>query len=187
MAREKRIGIIAEDISDFTSLTKLIPKIKSGKYVFRKALGKGCGRLRSKSHRFGTVLLDQGCTELIVIRDSDGEDANKLKQEIRTALHPNPFEKHVIVIAVQELESWLLADIKAVHQVFSRTKRAPREIPSPEVIDNPKEYLSAFVKANYGKKYLNSIHNSKIADGMSINKITRKCPSFMDLVNFVNA
>jgi len=108
MTKEKRIGIIAEDVSDFSSLTKLIPRIRGGKYVFRKALGKGCGRLRSKSHRFGTVLRDQGCTELIVIRDSDGGNVNKLKEEIRTALAPNPFEKHVIVIAVQELESWLL-------------------------------------------------------------------------------
>lgn len=187
MAKRKWIGIIAEDISDFDSLTKLIPKIKANGYVFRRALGKGCGRLRSKSYRFSKVLYDKGCTELIVIRDSDGEAVNKLKAEIGRALEPNPFGKHVIIIAVQELESWLLADIKAVHQVFSSQKRVPREIASPEEISSPKDFLRKFINRNYRKQYLNTVHNSKIAENVNIMKIVRKCPSFGDLVRFVNA
>ena len=187
MAKHKRIGIIAEDISDFDSLTKLIPKIKKDNYVFRKALGKGCGRLRSKGHRFSKVLRDQGCARLIIIRDSDGKDVGKLKEEIRNAIDPAPIDDHVIVIAVQELESWLLADIKAVHQVFSSRRRPPKEIASPERISGPKEYLRNFIKTNYGKQYLNTIHNSKIAEKASISKIAKKCRSFEDLVCFVNA
>lgn len=187
MASARKIGIIAEDASDFNSLVALIPKIKSGKYVFKKALGKGCGRLRSKSHRFGTVLRDQGCTELIVMRDSDGANVRSLREEISAALEPSPIGKHVIILAVQELESWLLADIKAVHQVFSTNKKIPKEIAEPELIDDAKGFLGRFVTKAYGKRYLNSIHNSKIADLASINKISRKCPSFVELIEFVNA
>ncbi|MCP3675383.1 MAG: DUF4276 family protein [Gammaproteobacteria bacterium] len=187
MAKQKKIGIISEDASDFDSLIKIIPKIRKRNYVFRRALGKGCGRIKSKSSRFCKVLHDQGCTALIVIRDSDGETVSKLKKEVANAMNPNPISNHVIIIAVQELEAWLLADIEAVHKVFSNARKAPKEISSPESISGPKEFLRKLVKQKYNKEYLNSVHNPKIASGINIEKLKAKCSTFKDLVNFVSA
>jgi hypothetical protein len=188
MTNRIRIGIIAEDTSDVAALEKIITKIRpSNKYFFRHVVGKGHANIIRSAKKFSKVLFDQGCTYLIVIRDSDGKSVLELKKDVKAAFVVSPISKQLIIVAVEEMEGWLLSDIAAIHSYFCNSKKVPKEISSPETIKSPKEYLKRFVQKNYKKKYLNTKHNEKIAEKIEIKKLVDKCPSFLDLFNFIKA
>lgn len=181
------VGIIAEDISDYECVKEILQKLCPEKQIsFKKQLGKGCGTIAAKCNKWAGVLKNRGCTKLIILRDSDGKSVKKLEAEISKALTPPPIEDNVIVIAVCELENWLLADLASVHQTFCRSKKKPNEIHNPESISKAKEHLRDFVKQKYSKQYLSTTHNSKIAQIIDVSKIKKKCPSFQSLDTFVS-
>jgi hypothetical protein len=65
------------------------------------------------------------------------------------------------VIPVQELEAWILADLSSVSKVI--TSWAPKDVLSPESINDPKEHLERLSKEHQKPKYIHAIHNQKIA------------------------
>lgn len=179
------VGIIAEDDSDVDCLKEFLKKLRPDKsFKVKKQIGRGCAKIPIKCKKWAVVLGNRGCNKLIVMRDSDGANPKVLASNIRKALNPAPVADNVVVIAVQELENWLLADISSIHKKFSITKKIPKEINSPESIANGKEYLYSFVKKNYDKQYLHTRHNQEISKTIDVSKIRNKCPSFTELTKF---
>ena len=92
---------------------------------------------------------------------------------------------YCIIVPVQEIEAWILADIEAVTRVF------PSWLPAafagnPELIDDPKEHLERLSKATNKKPiYHHSTHNRVVAEHLNLNKVRQRCPSFQPLVDFV--
>lgn len=120
--------------------------------------------------------------------DSDGEVPDKLRKEISALLEDKLKEVCSIIIPVHELESWLLADTSAIHGVFSataRTARLPADIASPEYIADPKRHLDKLIYASYKLRYVNTIHNKKIAKNIDVDQIRYRCPSFRVLDTFI--
>lgn len=179
-----QIGIIAEDKSDFESLKIIIHKINNRSYKFKPMVGRGAGRIISKCHAWSNSLKLSGCTRLVLLQDSDGKSPESLKKTLNAALSPCPIKDNIIVIAVEELEGWLLSDKKAIHTVFCNSGKLPLEMASPENISNPKEHLTKFVKSAYKKTYINTVHNVRIAKEIDIQKIKSKCSSFAELYKF---
>ena len=179
------VGVIAEDRSDFDTLTILIQKLApTARFKFRRALGKGCGKVQSKCLRYSRLLQSKGCAMLIILRDADGKDVDELLAALESASTPNPIAKKAIIIPVQAIEAWLLADMEAVHRAFSLSITKVTEYSNPERVADPKRTLKRFVDSRFGKTYVHTIHNAKIAQRLSINKLA-KCRSFAALRDFV--
>lgn len=181
------LGIIAEDRSDVDSVLALVRKIAATPNVRAKHfVGKGCGKIRRKCHAWSKQLKQRGCSVLILVHDLDNKNLADLQQALTESLAPCPIEKHLICIPVQEYESWLLADPSAI-RVAMNLRSDPHISGMPEDISSPKEYLGDTIRrASDGKKlYLNTKHNVRISEELSIENARSRCPSFRPFVEFV--
>ncbi len=89
-----------------------------------------------------------------------------------------------IVIPVQELEAWILADIECASKVFPSWKPSP--IHNPEGISKPKEHLEKLSRDSKQRpRYRHAIHNEQVAKHLDLEKVARKCPAFTVLAAFV--
>lgn len=183
--RTIRVGILAEDDSDVAVvrllLTKITPRRSFGVRFF---VGHGCGKLRYKARVWAAQLAARGCSTLLLIHDLDREDLAKLRLTLESALDPSPILPYLIVIPIEELEAWLLTDADALRATFS-LKRKPKCPPSPELVRDPKRYLENLIRvtSEKTKRYVNTIHNVRIADRMSVSSL-RKCKAFRPLEQF---
>ena len=182
-----KYGIIAEDNSDFLTIVEFVRKINTGtSYTFKKAVGRGGGRIKSKSTRYAKTLATKGCNRLIIARDCDDNDPAALRKEMEKANDHNPIKDRVIVIPVRTIESWLLCDIDALTAFYGSPTRKLREFHNPESIEKPKVTIADVVKKNYSKIYLSTKHNAQIARLVNIHALS-KCRSFDPLKDFVCA
>ncbi|SRR5260370_5389988 len=182
-----RIGIIAEDNSDVDVIRSIVGKIARRKFGVDKFVGHGCGKLRSKCRAWSGNLRERGCTLLILVHDLDRANLGVLNASLAAALTPCPITLNIIVIPVREIEAWLLADHEAIRKAMNLSK-AIGKIKNPEAITRPKEHLRdlVWVRSGHKSRYVNSIHNVKIAEACSIANL-RRCASFKPLENFLSA
>lgn len=181
------VGIIAEDDSDVDSIKTLIHRISGNDLIGTKHfVGKGCGKINRKSNLWASNLKEKGCSLLILVHDLDNNDLKELEKKILSAIKPCPFDKYLICIPIQELEAWLLSDPDAIKSVFN-LKKTPKITGFPYDINNPKEFLRNIIKKTSNNEiiYLNTKHNSKISQAISIDKVKEKNPSFITFYKFV--
>jgi hypothetical protein len=135
-------AVLAEDDSDAATLEVLVKSISKieNQQVLKKGFG-GCGALRSKSHRFIKEFSRLGATRFIICHDADGEDPAHIRRGVRTILSKNSCRGFdvAVIVPVEELEAWILADPKAITEVISTF--AIRERHNPESVRHPKEWL----------------------------------------------
>lgn len=185
--RFPHVGIIAEDDSDVASAKVLIHRIANNEQIgIKKFVGKGCGRIRRKCNAWANQLKQKGCSALIVIHDRDSNILTDLHIKIKAALDPCAIANYLICIPVQEFEAWLLSDPDAIKSGMNLHHK-PNIKGLPETINSPKEHLGELIrKASKGEKiYMNTKHNEKIAEKLSIKKVAQRCPSFVPFRNFI--
>ncbi len=176
-SKSLKIGVIAEEKNDVEVLYELTCKIiQENSFSFSHFVGHGCGKIRRKCYAWALNLLQRGCKRLVIIHDLDDRDEVKLREELEKAIKGLPFEQSVVLIPIEEIEAWLLADPEAIKRVF-KMRRVPRIPARPEQIPNPKEFLGEIVKRNSRAHYLNTVHNRKIAAELHLESLDR-CPSF---------
>lgn len=84
---------------------------------------------------------------IFVHRDSDGNDPNERREEIERGVNAvTEFGgRWVAVVAIQELEAWLLLDERAIREVAGNPRgRVPLRLPNPRRVEEvacPKELL----------------------------------------------
>ena len=182
----RRLGIIAEDDSDVDVVKVLASKVLPRQtLVVRSFVGRGCGKLRSKSRYWASSLREQKCSILVLVHDLDTARLATLRAQLAEALDPSPIANSVIVIPVHEIEAWLLSDSVAIRRAFHLKKPVPKTA-NPESIPRPKERLEHVVYATSRKtkRYVNTLHNGRIAAELDLN-LVRRCPSFLLLENFL--
>jgi hypothetical protein len=183
------IGIIAEDDSDVDCLKIIIRKLLPKKTIgFKKFVGHGCGKINRKANAWAIQFQRLKCNSMIILHDCDRNDLVELKKKIYDAITPSPINKYFISIPVEELEAWLLSDPIAISELFDIKKKI--KLPAhPETIESPKEFLEEFVWRETKKQhtYLNTQHNTKIIEKIDITSIGEKCPSFLDLSEFISS
>jgi len=179
-----KIGIIAEEQNDIDVLYQLTCKlVKENSFSFSKFIGHGCGKLRHKCKAWAKVLICRGCSHLVVMHDLDEGNEASLREELESSISDLAFNGSLVLIPVHEVESWLLCDATAIRKVFSMT-RQPRVPVRPERILKAKEYLRDLVWKMNKKRYVNTIHNEKIASEMQIEAL-QACKSFIPYPTFV--
>lgn len=182
----KQIGIIAEDVSDVDVVTNILGKyVDRSKFSIRKFVGNGCGKLRNKCDSWAATLFESGCHHVLIFHDLDRHDEVSLRTLLEEKVSPERFPKSLIVIPIEEMEAWLLSDEMAIRDVFKLQKSPPR-IDNCEAINSPKEHLSKMIWSIGKKRYINTTHNKKISEKISIENL-RRCPSFASFDAYVKS
>jgi hypothetical protein len=180
-------GILGEDQSDVETLKVLVRRLAGSESlpVMRKGYG-GCAEMLRKGAKQLRLFRDLQCTRFIVCHDADGPDP-VLKHEVvrRKVVTPSGIDKgFCIVVPVQELEAWILADIECATKIFTSWKPSPIE--NPEHIASPKEHLEKLSRDSKQRpRYSHATYNEKMAKYLDLDKVSRKCPSFSLLAAFV--
>lgn len=178
----KKIGVIAEDKSDIAVIEEILCKyINKKSFSIRSFTGQGCGKLKSKCASWADNLIKAGCDHILLFHDLDRNKLSKLRLELEAKFDKK--KNVLVVIPVEEIEAWLLSDAEAIKKVFS-LKNAPKISGHCETIASPKEYLANLVWLSDKKRYLNTVHNVKISQELSLEKL-RKCQSFIPLDNYL--
>jgi hypothetical protein len=181
-------AVLAEDDSDVEVLTALIRLIagRSNIRVKGKGFG-GSGNLLNGAAR-QTKAWGQEPSWFIICLDSDGKEPEAVRGSIRAALKAGQLDvkryDHAIVVPVQELEAWMIADEQAIATVIPSLVIA--EVRSPERLANPKEWLKNQSRGKGSRpKYASATFNVRVAPHLNVAKVQAKCPSFRELVDFV--
>jgi hypothetical protein len=183
--RTIKVGVIAEEDNDVDVVHVLLKKITPRRsFCIRSFVGHGCGKLRYKGRVWASQLANRGCSVLLFIHDLDRQRLNQLRTELEEALKPCPIQPYLIVIPIEELEAWLLADANALRGSFNLKKR-PKSVANPESIADPKRFLEAMIWSHSEKKkrYVNTIHNVRIAEHIDVSAL-RKCSAFRPFEKF---
>jgi hypothetical protein len=179
------IAIIAESDSDIETLCVFLSKMRGGhrpKCVAKRGV-RGAGNILREGEKIAKMCKNLGAKSLLVCRDADNEDPVKLASEIFRIISPAFGGDTIIIIPVQMIEAWLIADPDAVSKALDRM-RIP-DVANPESLRDPKNLLVKHSRDNNSKpRYVPDIHNAKIAGHVDINVIKRKCKSFATLSKF---
>jgi hypothetical protein len=180
-------AIIGEDTSDTETLAVLIRRLAADpKLPVRPKGYNGCAEMLIKGAKQLRAMADAGCTRFVVCYDADRADpAERREMVLDRIVRPSGVEPCCVVIPVQEIEAWILADIEAVTHVFpSWTPRRFAE--APETIDSPKEVLTALSRASNKKPiYSHATHNPRVAEHLRLDVVRNRCPSIGPLIDFV--
>lgn len=180
----KKIGVLAEDASDVSVISEILEKyLTKSSFAVRKFVGNGCGKLRNKCGVWARQLTAAGCDHIIVVHDLDRNNEAELRAAIEVNVCKVVYPNSTIVIPIEELEAWLLADVDAIKEVFSLTKPL-KPISNCEAISSPKEHLRDLVWRQGRKRYLNTTHNQKIAKKTTVASLQR-CPSYLPLDAYI--
>lgn len=180
-------GILAEDDSDTQTLKVIVKRLAGNSSLTVKTKSyNGCGKLLRKGAKQLQLFKELSLTRFIVCHDADGPDPRqKHDLVIRKIVQPSGLSSDCcVVIPVQELEAWILADIECASNVFPSWK--PKPIENPESIPRPKEYVERLSRSsNHKPRYSHAVHNERMAKHLDLGKVATKCSAFRTLVAFV--
>lgn len=181
-------AVLAEDRSDTDALVVLVKRISGNMHchVARKGFS-GCGELCRKAGSHIADFASQGATHFIICHDSDGKDPKEIREKVRVGIKAKidlGCYEHKIIVPVQELEAWLIADDEAISKVIPTLSIGV--VKQPENIDSPKEWLiRASQRGRSRPLYFPSLFNHQVAQCLDIAKVENKCGSFRELTTFI--
>lgn len=181
-------AVLAEDRSDADALVVLVKRIsgKLNSHVGKKGFS-GCGELCRKAGSHIADFASQGVTHFIICHDSDGNDPAAIRQKVLAGIEAKFALKgyhHKIVVPIQELEAWIIADDIAISKVIPTLSIG--EVKQPETINSPKEWLISASRAGRSRPlYSPTTFNHQVVRHLDIAKVEKKCSSFRELATFI--
>jgi len=182
--------VLGEQSSDCEFIQIMVGRIsKQANLRFAKKSFDGCGNLLREGGKHLKNLLAAGVNQFIVCIDADGKDVAERQQEVRTRIFDAASFKQeecnaTIVVPVQEIESWILANASAFNTPFPSWNLKDHK--SPESIADPKRVLEKSTQLHNGRpRYSPMTHNRVAAEHLDIKKLCTVCPSFKTFHEFV--
>lgn len=178
----KIFGLITEDNSDIDVINEILKKyFEDSDFKIKKFIGNGCGKIKSKCDSWTKTLIKSGCNHVLIFHDLDRNKESELRQSLEKKV--KNYEESLVIIPKEELESWLLSDPKAIKSVFKLNKEFPTFLDC-ESIKSPKERIAKEVYKLGKKRYINTVHNIKIAKEMKKEALIN-CESFIPFHKFI--
>lgn len=178
------LGIIAEDLSDVAVMRKLTAKVlPESAFSVKHFVGNGCGKLKRKCAAWADALRRRGCSHIVVVHDLDEADEAELRLLLERTISGVQVGGTIVVIPIREIEAWLLTDARAIQRVFTM-QREPKVPKNPESVQDPKATLEQLVWRASRKRYVNSIHNERIAAEARLQALAQ-CRSFRPYPDFL--
>ncbi len=168
-------GLVVEGRYDQAVLKELIQKCAPDHV---EVIGRPCGDVGKLMRRFPGFLQEfryrGDVNKALVVRDAGKKDPKKIKSrmEVMISNRNYPFPVKLLVI-VQELEAWLLADESAISSV---TQKQVARIQNPENVTDPKERLKRLL-SEARISYTDEIAR-RIAANTKVDTVESRCPSF---------
>ncbi|MCL5044601.1 MAG: DUF4276 family protein [Deltaproteobacteria bacterium] len=170
------LGIVAAGVFDGAVLRVLARKCrKDVKPVFRQCrgsvLGRGAGIVRD-------LTLGRWADAIVIVEDAEDRLRGKVQHDIEKRLKNIASSERIrvtVVVAVQMMEAWLLADRDAVASVVGSRVKLP-EFNQPEKIRHPKQELTRLLSK--AKISYTSQQAARLADAADVRLIRERCPSF---------
>jgi len=177
------IGFVVEGPSDEKVVEEICQKLQILQKIkkMRKAMNP------RKVKAFADFLLDQNCENVIILKDSHCSDPENIEKNLRDRLIEESLRDKIdrevrICIVVHAIESWLLADEEAIGD-YLRSK--VKGIHNPENECQPEDVLDGIFKKN-NREYLKGGEAPReIAKRLSLEKVAKKCPSFIKFKTFI--
>ena len=186
MKMSRVFGVIAEDKSDVAVIREILSMyFESQSFSLKHYAKGGCGKVKRKCSSWAKNLHMRGCQIIIIVHDRDKNNVNYLQKDLKNRIEAANIDNYLIVIPIQEIEAWLLADPGALMAAFNLRER-PKIVADTESIDSPKYYLRKLMRSRYNKIYIHTTHNAKIASHMNIENL-RKCQSFKVLDEYLSS
>ncbi len=182
-------AILAEDNSDVECLKVLIKRIADNHSLKIKGKGYGgCGKMLCDGSKELKVADNLGFTHFIICYDKDDATwQSRYEAVISNIIKPSGLKnkKVCILIPIQEMEAWILADIESVTKVIPSWKPTEK-FQSPELIESPKEKLIKLSQTKSSKPLYDYVtHNQQVFKHIDLEIVKKKCPSFAELYEFV--
>lgn len=174
------IAILGESDADTDVLVAIIKKIMAQPNLPTKKLGyRGGTDLLRSGARDIRMFCRQGIKHFVVCHDADTSSYEAVQERVYSrVIKPAGLSSlYCIAVPVQELEAWIIADHEAVQATLKKFRL--KEEPNPESIRNPKEWIVRQSRAQrVTPLYVPTMHNPRVAERISIERVARKCPSF---------
>jgi hypothetical protein len=178
---------LGEDDSDIETLKVLIRRLADDQKIAIRGKGfDGCGKLLKEGWKYLKSLPELSCSRFVIAHDADQRNSKEVEHILRDKIiKPSGVETSIcLLVPVQEIEAWLLADVEAVSNIFKGWKPKPET--NSESKPHPKEYLEKLSRDAGGRpRYLHAIHNQQLAKHINLGKVSKSCPSFRPLEQFV--
>lgn len=172
------VGLVVEGFDDEAAIGELVQKCASPEV---QVICRRCGPAPQLMKKFPGFLEEfrhvkdgSPIDKAIVIRDADQKNPDNLIGIMRSriATRNYPFVLHLLVI-VNELEAWLIADETAISSV---TGKSQKPISTPESLNDPKRQLQMLLS---DAQITYTAEQAKgIAAAARTDILAARCPSF---------
>jgi hypothetical protein len=175
------IGFVVEGPSDVKTIREICRKIEVAEPQIRLTGGHDPRKAVSLSK----LLLDRGCKKVVILKDTNCSDPEKVKESFVSQLRDHgmtkQFEQGVkICPVVSAIESWMLADEEAIADYLGIEVE---EIYEPERIHKPDETMNEIFKKHeaFQHQYLKGgTDPEEIAKRLDVQKVRKKCPHYIE-------
>lgn len=183
------LAILAEDDSDAEVLMHLVRRrLNDDRMPIKKKGYGGCAALCRKGARDIRTWAAAGVARVIVCHDSDGKPVDEVRRNvIDRVIKPSGFPGvHCIVIPVEEIEAWMIADEAAINAVIPSFRFKGHD--NPQSIASPKEWLRDQSRASNGKPlYSPATFNPAVAMRLDLDRVAKKCPSLREFMAWLDS
>jgi len=180
-------AVLAEDESDVATLVVLIRRLAEDDRVPIRGRGFGGGGDLLKYGARELGLYARFARRFVVCHDCDTADyVERTRKLIDKVIKPSGVDgQFCALVPVRTIEAWIVADLEAVKKVLTGWGGA-KPVGNPEGVDNPKLLLDRLTRKDGVKpRYVNAIHNQRIAAHLDLQRIRASCPSFEPLHSLV--
>lgn len=186
------IAVIAEDETDCNTIKKVIHRVLGEDIKIKPWASKGCSVLKRKLTAQMKELSRRGCNVFVIIHDLDRNpktgslnNENELREILKSKIdEAKLIGENYICIPVEELEAWFWSDPEVVAYIGQDKGKAH---PNPHQIKSPKEKLMALSIGENRKPRYSTNMNPELAEKLNFELCSARCPSFKNLLNFLQS
>jgi Domain of unknown function (DUF4276) len=186
-----RIALIAEDETDCAAVREIVHRVLGREIAIEKWASKGCSILERKLSAKLKLFVLNGCNAFIVVRDLDRNPQNnalndeaKSRKKLEESASIVPSNRRLICIPVEELEAWFWSDPAVIQHVGKGKGEAKK---NPHGLAKPKEELIKLSQGENRKPRYSTNMNAELAARLNLELCADRCPSFKDLLDFLNS
>jgi hypothetical protein len=186
-----RIALIAEDETDCAAVREIVHRVLGREISIERWASKGCSILERKLSAKLKLFAMNGCNAFIVVRDLDRNPQNnalndeaKLRKKLEDSASIVNSGRRLICIPVEELEAWFWSDPGVIQYIGKGKGEANK---NPHLIEKPKEALIKLSQGENRKPRYSTNMNAELAERLNLELCADRCPSFRDLLNFLNS
>ena len=186
-----RIALIAEDDTDCAAVREIIHRVLGRETATEKWASKGCSILERKLSAKLKLFARNGCNAFIIVRDLDRNPQNnalndeaKSRKKLEESASIVNSSQTLICIPVEELEAWFWSDLDVIRMVGKGKGQASK---NPHLIAQPKEALIKLSRGENRRPLYSVNDNADLAKELDLKLCADRCPSFRDLLDFLNS